>query len=115
MHVYIQNFCGMFMLGSVGWVSKDSEDDASMCVVFFTGGSGWNMEETMQKAAGWNMPLSPVVAIDWDRFTKLPLQHRSTFYWWVSCRLFCHICHTHTCQCERQTEGRSELIGALSS
>jgi len=54
------------------------------------------MEETMQKAAGWNMPLSPVVAIDWDRFTKLPLQHRSTFYWWVSCRLFCHICHTHT-------------------
>ena len=83
------------MLGSVGWVSKDSEDDASMCVVFFTGGSGWNMEETMQKAAGWNMPLSPVVAIDWDRFTKLPLQHDSTFYWWVSCRLFCHICHTH--------------------
>lgn len=63
------------------WYPPACRDDASKCVIFFTG--GWNMEETMQKAAGWNMPLSPVVAIDWDRFTKLPLQHRSTFYWWV--------------------------------
>ena len=30
-----------------------SEDEPSKCVIFFTGGSGWNLEETMQKATAW--------------------------------------------------------------
>ena len=52
-------------------------------MTFFTGGNGWNLEETMQKATAWNMPLAPAVAKTWGNFTQLPLQIDSTFYWWV--------------------------------
>jgi len=52
-------------------------------VPFFTAGNGWNLEETMQKATAWNMPLAPAVAKTWGNFTQLPLQIDSTFYWWV--------------------------------
>lgn len=39
----------------------------------------------MQKSTAWNMPLAPVVAKNWSVYTYLPLQVRSTFYWWIPC------------------------------
>lgn len=60
-----------------------SQDDPTKCVIFFTGGVGWNLEETMQKATAWNMPLAPLVAKTWGNFTGLARQIPSTFYWWV--------------------------------
>jgi len=65
------------------WYAPACRDKPSKCVIFFTGGSGWNLEETMQKATAWNMPLAPAVAKTWGNFTQLPLQIDSTFYWWV--------------------------------
>ena len=60
-----------------------TEEGPSKCVIFFTGGSGWNLEETMQKTTAWNMPLTPAVAKTWGDYTKLPKQMGSTFYWWA--------------------------------
>lgn len=68
-------FCSFVMISP--------QENPSQCVPFITGGSGWNLDETMQKATAWNMPITPAVAKDWTTYTKLPLQVRSTFYWWV--------------------------------
>lgn len=65
------------------WYPPACREGPSKCVIFFTGGSGWNLEETMQKATAWNMPLTPAVAKTWGDYTKLPKQMGSTFYWWV--------------------------------
>jgi len=35
------------------WYPPACRDEPSKCVIFFTGGSGWNLEETMQKATAW--------------------------------------------------------------
>ncbi|CAK9078696.1 unnamed protein product [Durusdinium trenchii] len=69
--------------GDYFWYPPGCRENPSQCVPFITGGSGWNLDETMQKATAWNMPITPAVAKDWTTYTKLPLQVRSTFYWWV--------------------------------
>ncbi|CAK9106006.1 unnamed protein product [Durusdinium trenchii] len=65
------------------WYPPACRENSSRCVLFVTAGNGWNLEETMQKSTAWNMPLAPVVAKNWSVYTYLPLQVRSTFYWWV--------------------------------
>lgn len=36
----------------------------------------------MQKATVWNMPVSSIVAKDWNSFVELPNQVKCLFYWW---------------------------------
>lgn len=56
---------------------------ATTCLMFFTGGDGWNMEEGMHKAAAWNMPLVIGVAKTDQDYAALPFEVSSIFYWWV--------------------------------
>lgn len=65
------------------WYPPACRDNSSKCIVFFTGGNGWNIEETMQKSTTWNIPIAPAVAKSWSEYVKLPLTHDSSFYWWV--------------------------------
>ncbi|CAJ1400500.1 unnamed protein product [Effrenium voratum] len=57
--------------------------NTSHCIPFFTGGTGWNIEEWMQKSTIWNMPIAVAVAVNWSMFTQLLLMHESSFYWWT--------------------------------
>eukprot|EP00438_Fugacium_kawagutii_P020375 Skav210760 [mRNA] locus=scaffold1132:60851:62484:- [translate_table: standard] len=73
------------------WYPPACRDEPARCVIFFTGGNGWSMENTMQKSAAWNMPLAPAVAKTWSLFSQLPKETRSTFYWWVPDPTFLHL------------------------
>ncbi|CAK8994853.1 Soluble TNF receptor II (Cytokine response-modifying protein B) [Durusdinium trenchii] len=54
------------------------------CVMFFTGGDGWNLEDSMQKATAWQLPLRMAVAKSQEDLVALPREvSPSLFYWWV--------------------------------
>ncbi|CAJ1377702.1 unnamed protein product, partial [Effrenium voratum] len=65
------------------WLPPGCRSNTSHCIPFFTGGTGWNIEEWMQKSTIWNMPIAVAVAVNWTMFTQLPLMHESSFYWWT--------------------------------
>eukprot|EP00435_Cladocopium_sp_Y103_P049846 s245_g15.t1 len=52
------------------------------CVPWITGGNGWNLEQYMQKATVWQIPLAIGVASDWTAFTELPKTMKHLLYWW---------------------------------
>lgn len=64
------------------WLPPACRTDHSKCILFVTGGAGWTIEGTMQKATVWNMPIAPIVAKDWGSFVDLPKQVACLFYWW---------------------------------
>ena len=51
-------------------------------VPWITGGTGWSVEEFMQKFTTWNMPVAVGVAATWGDYTTLPLAGNMAFYWW---------------------------------
>lgn len=64
------------------WLPPSCRHDRSKCILFATGGAGWHLAATMQKATVWNMPIAPVVAKDWASFVEIPRQVTCLFYWW---------------------------------
>lgn len=73
------------------WYPPSCRNSPSQCLPFLTAGTGWNLEETMQKATAWNMQVAPVVAATWKAFTDFPSQRDMTFYWWVPDPTFLHL------------------------
>ena len=54
-------------------------ENSSQCVPYLTADPGLGLDDIMQKATAYNMPLAIGVAKDW---TTLSAQVRSVFYWW---------------------------------
>ena len=77
------------------WYGPSCRAMPSRCVPWITGGSGWDLEGSMQRASAFNMPLALAVAASWSDYTKLPLQVASTFYWWVPDSTFLSLNPTH--------------------
>eukprot|EP00434_Breviolum_minutum_P039925 symbB.v1.2.035467.t1/scaffold4777.1/size34961/1 len=73
------------------WIAPKCRADTSKCFAFFTGGRGYSLIETMQKAAKWNMPMAIAVAATYSLYTQLPTVHKSMFYWWVPDPTFLHL------------------------
>lgn len=65
------------------WQAPACRGNIANCIVYFTGGKGYSLTETMQKAAKWNMPLAIGIGATWSDFVSLPSKHKSLFYWWV--------------------------------
>lgn len=65
------------------WQAPACRGNIANCIVYFTGGKGYSLSETLQKAAKWNMPLAIGIGATWSDFTSLPSKHKSLFYWWV--------------------------------
>ncbi|CAE7233751.1 unnamed protein product [Symbiodinium natans] len=61
------------------WLAPGCRADVFKCVPYVTGGAGWWLDDTMQKAAAYDMPLAVGVARD---LTKLPFQKTMSFYSW---------------------------------
>ena len=53
-----------------------------------TGGNAWNLEQVMQKATVWQIPLAIGVASDFAAFGDLPKAMKCLFYWWEPDTLF---------------------------
>ncbi|CAE7346471.1 glvI [Symbiodinium pilosum] len=64
------------------WQSPACRDNVARCVLVLTGGSGYAVEEIMQKATAFNMPLAVGVATAAE-YPRLPSQVQSLFMWWV--------------------------------
>ena len=62
------------------WLAPACRANTSHCVPYFTGGAGWMLDDVMQKAAAYNMPLAVAVAREYG---VLPTKVTSTFYWWT--------------------------------
>jgi len=58
------------------------------CVPLITGGNGWNLEQYMQKATVWQIPLAIGVASSFSAFTEIPMSKKCLFYWWEPDTLF---------------------------
>ena len=65
------------------WYAPGCRSDPSTCLVWLTGGNGWGVGETMQRAAAYNMPLAAAVASSFKNYAELPLVHDMLLYWWV--------------------------------
>lgn len=65
------------------WQAPACRGNIANCIVYFTGGKGYSLTETMQKSAKWNMPLAIGIGATWSDFVSLPSKHKSLFYWWV--------------------------------
>eukprot|EP00913_Durusdinium_trenchii_P020046 g18841.t1 len=70
--------------GGYYWISPTCRGNTSKCIPWVTGGSGWSIEEMMQKSTIHNIPLALAVARSWREYTGYPFVHpKSYFYWWV--------------------------------
>lgn len=65
------------------WLAPGCRADASLCLVYVTGGNGWGMWETLVKATSYNMPLATAVASNSSSYSLLPTLYSTLFYWWV--------------------------------
>ncbi|CAK9089936.1 Uncharacterized protein SCF082_LOCUS42432, partial [Durusdinium trenchii] len=66
------------------WRAPSCRGNASQCVPFVTGGSGWSIEEMMQKSVVLYMPLGLAVAAGWTEYTQIPFHYpKMQVYWWV--------------------------------
>ena len=65
------------------WIAPACRSNHSQCVVLITGGTGWGVNEMMQKATAHNMPFAIGVAGTWGTYTQLPITKRVVFYWWT--------------------------------
>ncbi|CAE7041192.1 unnamed protein product, partial [Symbiodinium sp. KB8] len=61
------------------WLAPGCRADDSKCVPYVTGGSGWWLDDTMQKATAYDIPMAVGVARD---LATLPKQRTTTFYAW---------------------------------
>eukprot|EP00435_Cladocopium_sp_Y103_P053681 s245_g17.t1 len=52
------------------------------CVPWITGGTGWHLGQSMQKATMWQIPMAIGVAADWGSFGQIPMTNKCLFYWW---------------------------------
>lgn len=64
------------------WFAPVCRANPMTCYPFITAGSGWAYEHYMQKSAVWNIPLVIMVAKLWSDYTTLPIEVKSSFYWW---------------------------------
>ncbi|CAK9021690.1 Retrovirus-related Pol polyprotein from transposon TNT 1-94 [Includes: Protease [Durusdinium trenchii] len=65
------------------WYSPACRGNSSECVLVLSGGTGWSLEEFMQKAAAFSMPWALCVAANWSEYASLPFDYTSAFYWWT--------------------------------
>jgi len=65
------------------WAAPSCRGDTSRCVPYLTGGTGWGLEEMMQKSTIWNMPVASAVAASYGDYTTLPQAGNMIFYWWT--------------------------------
>eukprot|EP00434_Breviolum_minutum_P042683 symbB.v1.2.038008.t1/scaffold5375.1/size55718/2 len=65
------------------WASPSCRGDTSRCVPYLTAGTGWQLEEMMQKYTIFNMPVACAVAATWGDYTTLPQESNMIFYWWT--------------------------------
>eukprot|EP00434_Breviolum_minutum_P045823 symbB.v1.2.041168.t2/scaffold7891.1/size8838/1 len=65
------------------WHSPGCRSDAEKCVLFVTGGNGWDLVSVTQRSAAYHMPIAVGVAISYGEFIALPSKHRCLFYWWT--------------------------------
>ena len=65
------------------WAAPACRSDTTKCIPFISGGSGWGVEDVMQKFTYHNMPVAVGVAISWGKYTTLPLSGDMSFYWWA--------------------------------
>ena len=65
------------------WAAPACRSDTTKCIPFISGGSGWGVEDSMQKFTHHNMPVAVGVAISWAKYTTLPLSGDMSFYWWA--------------------------------
>ncbi|CAL1137404.1 unnamed protein product [Cladocopium goreaui] len=66
------------------WRPSSCRSDPSKCVVFVTGGDGWDIPHAPQRAAAYNMPFAIGVAASWSKYLEVPGKYKSMyFYWWT--------------------------------
>uniref|UniRef100_A0A7S1PJQ5 Tyrosine-protein kinase ephrin type A/B receptor-like domain-containing protein n=1 Tax=Alexandrium catenella TaxID=2925 RepID=A0A7S1PJQ5_ALECA len=72
----------------VWWLSPKCRENQSRCIPAFSGGVGWWIDEIVFKAVAWDMPVAVAVLANWGKYTTVPKQRRSVFYWWWPDALF---------------------------
>lgn len=65
------------------WKSPTCRSDSAKCILWVTGGDGWDLVSVMQRSAVFNMPIACGVANGYSNYLAMPKQHKTLLFWWT--------------------------------
>ena len=65
------------------WPSISCRADPTKCVLFVTGGDGWDTLPMLQRSSAYNIPIAFGVAANYAKYLTAPKEYTSLFYWWT--------------------------------
>lgn len=65
------------------WVAPSCRSNPLTCIMFITGGDGWDVSQGLQRSAVFNIPLMIGVANSWANYLALPPKYKALIYWWT--------------------------------
>eukprot|EP00434_Breviolum_minutum_P002789 symbB.v1.2.002451.t1/scaffold99.1/size346285/7 len=65
------------------WKSPTCRSDSAKCILWVTGGDGWDLVAVMQRSAVFNMPIACGVASGYGNYLAVNKQHKTLLYWWT--------------------------------
>ena len=70
------------------WPSVSCRSDPTKCVLFVTGGDGWDTLPMLQRSAAYNIPIAFGVAGNYDKHLSAPKEYTSLFLTCARLNLF---------------------------
>mgnify|MGYP002803884561 CR=1 FL=1 len=65
------------------WKAPACRSDSAKCILWVTGGDGWDLVAVMQRSAVFNMPIACGVASGYGNYLAVNKQHKTLLYWWT--------------------------------
>ena len=89
------------------WRSVSCRNDVTKCVLFVTGGDGWDTLPMLQRSAAYNMPIAFGVAASYGKYLSAPKEYTSLFLTCVKLAI-CSVFAGSRCCCKEYFPKRSE-------
>jgi hypothetical protein len=64
------------------WRAPVCRNDPTQCILYVTGGDGWQLD-VMQRTAAFSIPLGIAVANSWDNYLLVPKTYKTMFFSWT--------------------------------
>eukprot|EP00434_Breviolum_minutum_P002792 symbB.v1.2.002453.t1/scaffold99.1/size346285/9 len=65
------------------WKAPACRSDSAKCILWVTGGDGWDVVAVMQRSVIFNMPIACGVASGYGNYLAIPKQHKTLLFWWT--------------------------------
>lgn len=80
--VVVNNHYKAFCPDDHFWRAPVCRHDPTQCILYVTGGDGWNLD-VLQRTAAYSIPLGIGVANSWDNYLLVPKTYKTMFFSWT--------------------------------